>query len=40
MENGRVLKKFKINFMDIENLKKNKRAAGRLQVLADIEKLK
>ncbi|MGB0718486.1 MAG: DUF6036 family nucleotidyltransferase [Alphaproteobacteria bacterium] len=29
----------KINIIDIENLKKNKRATGRLQDLADIEKL-
>ena len=28
-----------INFLDIENLKKNKQAVGRLQDLADIEKL-
>ena len=28
-----------INFVDIENLKKNKQAVGRLQDLADIEKL-
>jgi hypothetical protein len=29
----------KINFIDLENLKKNKRATGRLQDLADVEKL-
>ena len=29
----------KINFIDIENLKNNKRATGRLQDLADIENL-
>jgi hypothetical protein len=28
-----------INFIDIENLKKNKRATGRLQDLADAENL-
>ena len=28
-----------INFIDIDNLKKNKRAAGRLQDLADLENL-
>ena len=28
-----------IPFIDLENLKKNKRASGRLQVLADIENL-
>ena len=28
-----------INFIDIENLKKNKRATGRLQDLADVENL-
>jgi len=30
----------KIPFIDIENLKKNKQATGRLQDLADLEKLK
>ena len=29
----------KINFIDIENLKKNKRATGRTQDLADVENL-
>jgi predicted nucleotidyltransferase len=28
-----------VNFIDLENLKKNKRAVGRLQDLADLEKL-
>jgi predicted nucleotidyltransferase len=28
-----------VNFIDLENLKKNKRAAGRAQDLADLEKL-
>ena len=28
-----------VNFIDLENLKKNKRATGRLQDLADVEKL-
>lgn len=28
-----------VNFIDIENLRKNKRAAGRLQDLADLENL-
>lgn len=28
-----------LNFIDLENLKRNKRAAGRLQDLADIENL-
>jgi len=28
-----------VNFIDIDNLKKNKRATGRLQDLADIENL-
>ncbi len=28
-----------INFIDIDNLKKNKRATGRLQDLADLENL-
>lgn len=28
-----------VNFIDVENLKANKRAAGRLQDLADVEKL-
>jgi predicted nucleotidyltransferase len=30
----------KVNFIDLENLKKNKKASGRLQDLADIENLK
>ncbi|TSA29551.1 MAG: hypothetical protein D4R67_01850 [Bacteroidetes bacterium] len=30
----------KINFIDLENLKKNKKATGRLQDLADLENLK
>jgi hypothetical protein len=29
----------KVNFIDLENLKKNKRASGRLQDLADVENL-
>lgn len=29
----------KLNFIDLENLKKSKRASGRLQDLADIENL-
>ena len=29
-----------VNFIDLENLKKNKQASGRLQDLADIENLK
>ena len=29
-----------VNFIDLENLKKNKRATGRLQDLADLEHLK
>jgi hypothetical protein len=29
-----------MNFIDLENLKKNKKAAGRLQDLADLENLK
>ena len=28
-----------VNFIDVENLKANKRPAGRLQDLADVEKL-
>jgi len=28
-----------VNFIDIENLKRNKRAAGRNQDLADVENL-
>jgi hypothetical protein len=28
-----------VNFIDLENLKKNKQASGRLQDLADIESL-
>jgi hypothetical protein len=34
-----IIQNVKINFIDIENLKKNKRATGRLQDLADVEKL-
>ncbi len=29
----------KVSIIDLENLKKNKRASGRLQDLADLEKL-
>jgi hypothetical protein len=29
-----------INFIDLDNLRKNKEATGRLQDLADLEKLK
>jgi len=29
----------KVNFIDLENLKRSKRAAGRLQDLADLENL-
>jgi hypothetical protein len=29
----------RVNFIDLENLKKNKKASGRLQDLADLEKL-
>jgi hypothetical protein len=28
-----------VNFIDLENLKKNKKASGRLQDLADLENL-
>jgi hypothetical protein len=34
-----VIDDLKINLIDLENLKKNKRASGRLQDLADLEKL-
>ena len=34
-----IIQNVKINFIDIDNLKKNKRATGRLQDLADVEKL-
>jgi len=30
----------KVNFIDVENFKKNKQAVGRLQDLADLENLK
>jgi hypothetical protein len=33
------IKGVKVNFIDLESLKKNKRASGRLQDLADLEKL-
>ena len=29
----------KVNFIDLDNLRKNKRSSGRLQDLADIENL-
>jgi hypothetical protein len=29
----------KVNFIDLENLRKNKRSSGRLQDLADLENL-
>lgn len=29
----------KVNFIDLEHLKQNKKASGRLQDLADLEKL-
>jgi len=35
-----VLDGVPVNFIDLENLKKNKSAAGRLQDLADLENLK
>ena len=35
-----VINEITVNFIDLENLKKNKRAAGRLQDLADLENLK
>ena len=34
-----TIQNIKINFIDIDNLKKNKLATGRLQDLADVEKL-
>lgn len=34
-----VLDGIRVNFIDLENLKKNKRAVGRAQDLADLEKL-
>lgn len=34
-----VIDGMRVNFIDLENLKKNKRAAGRAQDLADLEKL-
>jgi predicted nucleotidyltransferase len=34
-----VIDGIRVNFIDLENLKKNKRAAGRAQDLADLEKL-
>ncbi len=30
---------YTVNFIDLENLKRNKRATGRLQDLADLENL-
>jgi hypothetical protein len=35
-----VIDEVTVNFIDLDNLKKNKRAAGRLQDLADLENLK
>jgi hypothetical protein len=34
------LDEVRVNFIDLDNLKRNKRAAGRLQDLADLENLK
>lgn len=34
-----VIDDISINFIDLENLKKNKKASGRLQDLADLENL-
>jgi predicted nucleotidyltransferase len=34
-----TIDEIKVNFIDLENLKKNKRATGRLQDLADLENL-
>jgi hypothetical protein len=34
-----VLDGVEVNFIDLENLKKNKKASGRLQDLADLENL-
>jgi hypothetical protein len=34
-----VIDKIKLNFIDIENLKVNKKASGRFQDLADLENL-
>jgi hypothetical protein len=34
-----ILRDIPVNFIDLDNLKKNKLASGRLQDLADLEKL-
>ena len=34
-----VMNNISVNFIDLENLKKNKKASGRLQDLADLENL-
>lgn len=34
-----IMEGVKVNFIDLENLRKNKRASGRLQDLADLENL-
>lgn len=34
-----IIEDVKVNFIDLENLKKNKQASGRLQDLADLENL-
>jgi hypothetical protein len=34
-----ILSGIPVNFIDLENLKKSKKASGRLQDLADLEKL-
>ncbi len=34
-----VIDEVTVNFIDLDNLKKNKRASGRLQDLADLENL-
>jgi len=35
-----IIDEISVNFIDLENLKKNKKATGRLQDLADLENLK
>jgi len=35
-----IIDDIKVNFIDLKNFKKNKQATGRLQDLADLEKLK
>jgi hypothetical protein len=38
-KNKVIIEDLELNFIDLENLKQNKKASGRLQDLADLENL-